>query len=405
MADYDIITIGGGLGSSALAKSMAERGRSVLVIEREQQFKDRVRGEFMSPWGVAESRELGIYELVRDTCGADVRYVDMGFGPRDLIATTPQQLPALGFYHPEMQETVLSAARKAGAEVRRGVSVTEIKTGANPTVVVQHSSSQSETLNPKSESQREEISARLIVAADGRASMARKWAGFTVLEEEQPFLFAGLSIADMSSPEGNAYLLFNPMLGMATAITPVGRGRFRTYVAYQTSADYRLQGDEKVPLFIAEASRAAPVGEFYGAAKPTGPLASFRCGHFWVNHPYKDGVALIGDAAATSDPAFGQGLSTTVRDARVLRDELMATDDWDAAGHAYAAEHDRYSAVVHKVNNWFRQIFLEQGPDADARRAKALPPLADDPTRAPDHLLSGPDLPSDESVQRRFFGE
>ena len=394
---YDIITIGGGLGSSALAKSMAECGHRVLVLERERQFKDRVRGEYMTPWGVVEARELGIYEPVRNACGIDVRYVDMGFGPRDLIATTPQQLPSFAFYHPEMQETVLATAQKAGAEVRRGVSVTEIKTGSNPSVVVQDGD------------RVEEISARLLVAADGRASMARKWAGFNVLEEAQPFLFAGLSLADMSSPEENAYLLFNPSLGMATAITPVGRRRFRTYVAYQTSTDYRLQGDENVSLFIAEATRAAPVGEFYDAAKPVGPLASFRCGHFWVDHPYKDGVALIGDAASTSDPAFGQGLSTTVRDARVLRDQLMAAgdsdSDWDAAGEAYATEHDRYSDVIHKVNNWFRQVFLEQGPEADARRAKALPLIAEDPTRAPDHLFSGPELPSDESVRRNFFGE
>ncbi len=46
---YDIITIGGGLGSSALAKSMAERGRRVLVLERERQLKDRIRGEYMTP--------------------------------------------------------------------------------------------------------------------------------------------------------------------------------------------------------------------------------------------------------------------------------------------------------------------------------------------------------------------
>ena len=181
MTVYDIITIGGGLASSAFAKSMAERGLRVLVLERERQFKDLVRGEYMSPWGVAEARELGVYEPVRDACGTDVRYVDMGFGPRDLVASAPQQLPALGFYHPEMQEAVLAAAQNAGAEVRRGVSVTEIKTGKTPSAVVQDGEGI------------EEISARLVVAADGRASMARKWVGFKVQEEAQPFLFAGLS--------------------------------------------------------------------------------------------------------------------------------------------------------------------------------------------------------------------
>lgn len=52
---YDIITVGGGLGGSALAKAMAEHGARVLVVERETQFKDRIRGENFAPWGVAET--------------------------------------------------------------------------------------------------------------------------------------------------------------------------------------------------------------------------------------------------------------------------------------------------------------------------------------------------------------
>jgi menaquinone-9 beta-reductase len=52
---YDIITVGGGLSGSALAKAMAAHGARVLVLEREKQFKDRIRGEAMLPWGVAET--------------------------------------------------------------------------------------------------------------------------------------------------------------------------------------------------------------------------------------------------------------------------------------------------------------------------------------------------------------
>jgi hypothetical protein len=37
---------------------MAERGAKLLVSEREQQFKDRVRGEAIVPWGVAEAMSL-----------------------------------------------------------------------------------------------------------------------------------------------------------------------------------------------------------------------------------------------------------------------------------------------------------------------------------------------------------
>ena len=46
-ANYDIVTVGGGLGGASLARSMALEGRSVLVLERETEFKDRVRGEQM----------------------------------------------------------------------------------------------------------------------------------------------------------------------------------------------------------------------------------------------------------------------------------------------------------------------------------------------------------------------
>jgi hypothetical protein len=54
---------------------------------------------------------------------------------------------------------------------------------------------------------------------------------------------------------------------------------------------------------------------------------------------------------------------------------------------------------------WQRQVFQEQTPEARLRRQKAMPLIAEDPTRVPDYLFSGPDLPIDDSVRARFFGE
>jgi len=146
-------------------------------------------------------------------------------------------------------------------------------------------------------------------------------------------------------------------------------------------------------------------GEWYKGARTAGILATFDGADTWVDHPYHNGIALLGDAAASSDPTWGQGLSLTVRDARVLRDQLVADNDWDAAGHAYAAAHDRHYAAIHTCDNWFSELFLAIGLEADARRAKALPLIAQDATRVPDHAFSGPDLPQDEAMKRRFFGE
>jgi Helix-turn-helix domain len=69
--------------------------------------------------------------------------------------------------------------------------------------------------------------------------------------------------------------------------------------------------------------------------------------------PYRDGVTLIGDAAATSAPAFGCGLSLTLRDVRVPCDHLLVQSDWDAAAITCAAEHDRYYTALHRIEGWW----------------------------------------------------
>ncbi len=134
---YDLLTIGGGLGGAALALVMARAGARVLVLEREPTFRDRVRGEFLPPWGVAEAEQLAISDLLRQ-CGHTVPSVEMGLGhPRDLPSTTPQGMPAIGFSHPEMQELLLQAAVSAGAHVRREAVAAAVEPGKPTHVQVQ----------------------------------------------------------------------------------------------------------------------------------------------------------------------------------------------------------------------------------------------------------------------------
>jgi hypothetical protein len=144
-----------------------------------------------------------------------------------------------------------------------------------------------------------------------------------------------------------------------------------------------------VPRFVETAVRIGVPKEWYDGARSAGPLATFDGTDEWVPHPYRDGVALIGDAASTSDPTWGQGMSLTLRDLRLLRDRLLADEDWDAAGHAYAKEHDRCYRETHTCDNWYTDIFLDVGPAADARRARALPLIAEDLTRLPERRSAG----------------
>jgi flavin-dependent dehydrogenase len=65
--DCDLLVVGGGLAGSALASVMGRAGASVVVVERERAFRDRIRGEVLHPWGVAEAHALDLVEpLLRD---------------------------------------------------------------------------------------------------------------------------------------------------------------------------------------------------------------------------------------------------------------------------------------------------------------------------------------------------
>ena len=119
---------------------MAAAGARVLVFERERRFRDRVRGEGMHPWGVAEARALGLDVSLTAACAREVRYWTSYRGSetlrrRDLVETSPHRAGELTFYHPAMQEHLLGLAEDAGAEVRRGVTVTALASGSIPSVV------------------------------------------------------------------------------------------------------------------------------------------------------------------------------------------------------------------------------------------------------------------------------
>ena len=396
--DYDIITVGGGLGGASLAKVMAEHGSRVLVIERETEFKDRVRGEAMPPWGVADADRIGILDVLMEAGGHELPRATLFIGQmqiqeRDLITTTPGGKPMLAYYHPRAQESLIAAAAKAGAEVRRGAKVTSVTPGDTPSVTIEQ------------DGQQETVTCKLAVGANGRGSPVRGWGAFDVKHDEDHLLIAGLLFADMPAEQDANRLVFNFEIGHGALLFPQGGGRVRAYTVLQSAAGNRFQGEKDVPRFIEDVVGSGIPAELFKHAKPDGPLATFDGADSWVEHPYGDGVALIGDAAASSDPSWGQGLSLTARDVRVLTDELKANDDWDAAGHAYASEHDRYFDVTHKVSNWMAELFFSTGPEADARRAKALPLLAQDNDRIPDANFSGPDMEVGEAERRRMFGE
>jgi 2-polyprenyl-6-methoxyphenol hydroxylase-like FAD-dependent oxidoreductase len=224
-ATYDVISVGGGLAGMSLAKVLTDGGLRVLVLERETTFKDRVRGEQMHPWGVAEARKLGLYELLLETCANEVRYWStqlVGFSDvmrRDLFETTPHRAGSLNFHHPEMQAVVGAAAERAGATVIRGAQVVELLADTLPGVRVRKDAGAESIYR-----------ARLLVGADGRNSMCRQWGGFQAQHDPAGMILAGLLVDGLAAPEGTMSAFIHPRLGAISLTVPLGKGRFRLYV-------------------------------------------------------------------------------------------------------------------------------------------------------------------------------
>ena len=186
---------------------------------------------------------------------------------------------------------------------------------------------------------------------------------------------------------------------------PQGQGRARVYLCYAAGSAKRYGGPDDVQDVLGQCIASGVPAEVYEKASPAGPLATFEGRTSWVESAYRDGVALVGDAAANTDPTWGQGLSMAFRDARALTEQLLAHDDWREAGKAYAEARKQHFGVVHDMENWQTQLLMDTGPEADAIRARAMRSWREDRTRNPDTFLSGPGEALTESHRRRFFGE
>src|SRR5215208_3981623 len=101
----DVAIVGGGVAGSSLAAVLAEAGLGVVVIEREKGFRDRVRGESIHPWGVAEAEKLGLLSVLRAAGARELpvwqRYADrVPNEPSRWDDNFPGSLGEWSIYHP-----------------------------------------------------------------------------------------------------------------------------------------------------------------------------------------------------------------------------------------------------------------------------------------------------------------
>ena len=401
MADMDVIVVGGGIAGSSLAYALASAGREVAVLEASTEFEDRVRGEQMHAWGVAEARDLGVEQVLLDA-GAHVstvwrQYTEGAPEPGELPVSmmVPGVAGTLNLRHPDACQALLDAAAGAGCRVDRGVS--DVKVTRNGAVAVSfQQGGESHTLR-----------ASLVVGADGRASTVRRQAGIELRRDEPINYIAGLLLDDLEVPDDHDAIVSEGDLFLV--VFHQGHGRARTYLVVGKSGQHRFSGREATQRFV-EALRLKtfPWGDQLSAGTPAGPCATYPGDDTWTEHPYAEGVVLVGDAAGWNDPIIGEGLSISMRDARVVRDLILdgARSPGDFA--PYGQERHERMRRLRLLADVVSVTFSEDADNSAARRAWVGQRMA---TMDPEvftyfaAILAGPETLPAELVDQSILGK
>jgi 2-polyprenyl-6-methoxyphenol hydroxylase-like FAD-dependent oxidoreductase len=397
----DVVVVGGGIAGSALATVLARDGFEVLVLERQTAYRDKVRGEVLLCWGVAEVLRLDLEKPLLDAGGSyATRLVpyDEVFEPSEAEAVArrvdnllPGVTGALNVGHPQACEALIQAAAEAGATVVQGIGDVEVTAGAAPAARYEH------------DDVAHEVNCRLVVGADGRMSTVRRQLGIELHQTSPRTLGGGMLVDELrgwpsdqvsAGTEDDLYYLLFPRAG----------GRARLYLLHDIAQKGRFAGPRREHEFLAAYQfRCIPDSGMFGAARPVGPCAFYPMNDSWTDPPFAPGAVLVGDAAGWNDPIIGQGLSIAMRDARIVADILRSTRDWRPAVFAeYGQERRERMRRLRIAAQVSTDLYTSFGPAGAARRRAYLELMATDPVLAGPRIVTqlGPDRIPAESFDK-----
>ena len=374
----EVVIVGAGIAGGSLATALARGGKSVLLLDKSVMHKDVVRGEFLVPWGVEEATKLGVLDVLLDAGGHYTPFsVPYGEGvppdvarkrTLDLSKLIPGVAGPLTFGHPQMCQALDDAAEAAGAAVLRGISDLKVEAGHPP------------TLSFSVGGQHQIVKPRLIVGADGRGSTVARQVGLRPTTDPDHHLMAGLLVDEAFGWPEDEFSIGTEG-DVRFYVFPQGRGRVRLYFCYRLDQSTRFSGTDKERKFL-EAFRLSslPQSDLFVSAQPAGPCHGYPNADSWIETPVARGIVLIGDAAGHNDPTIGQGLALAFRDARLVSEALLSSEDWTTDTlMPYAEERRERMKRLRFAAKQVSILTAEFTEEARMRRQRVFERMAADP--------------------------
>ena len=355
-----VVVVGAGTAGCAVAAALADLGLEVLVVDAGMDRSRQLAGELMHPSGASDLRALGFNSALHAAGAVPVK----GFAVMDAtdVGQTATCLLPYGDLGEgvAMEHSALVSALQASLTTRRHVTVWD---STRVVRLVRNDVDGVEVDVVRRDGSQVRVSARLLVAADGRASRVR---GLLGIDEEN------VRLSTMSGTLVDAALL--PHLGfghlfvggpapvLAYAISPV---RARVMMDLPTGADPTTPLREPRYLGALPADLQAAVKRSLAEERP---LASSNFTRL-PKQVSRGSAVLVGDSAGCCHPLSASGMSSCTRDALTLQSALRVSgDDICGALASYALARRGPQRTRLRLASALYRCFSEPSPEMEALR-------------------------------------
>jgi len=301
---YEVVVVGAGPAGSVAAKTAAERGAEVLLIERNQEIGVPVK----CAEGVSKEIEKFV-EVVPRCVSAEVKGANI-YGPDGTkVVLSAETMDETGYVLERkiFDKSLAIAAVRAGAEVRVKTEAYGVvkENGFTKGVLARCGCSDYSDCSGGGREGEVRISADVVVAADGVESRVGRWAGIETrlrpsevsvsaeflmcgLERELNSDFSEFFVSNEIAPKGYAWV-FPKGSGCAN----VGLG-----ISGDVSGEKHRAFDYLRAFARMKFPKGGVVAEIYGVVPLSGSLPETTA----------DGLVLVGDAARQVNPLTGGGI-------------------------------------------------------------------------------------------------